>query len=93
MVELMSWAENSNHVGGSLGVFTAIVLVFISLSAAVLKLQVLMDNKYQVLVHENQNMSWQCALTAQKPTISWSSSKALWTADQRRGFCPSAPLW
>lgn len=45
-----------------------------------------------VLVSEKLGMSQRCALPAQKPTMSWAASPAVWAAGQGKGFCTSALL-
>jgi len=46
-----------------------------------------------LLVDEKLNMTWQCALTAQKANHILDCIKEAWPAGQEREFCPSAPLW
>lgn len=49
-----------------------------------------------MLLDERLDTSWQCALTAQKPIVTWAASKAVWAAGKGRDFHPVLwrdPIW
>ena len=49
------------------------------------------EKDLRVLVDEKLIMTQQC--TPRRPTVSWSASKAAWSAGRGRWFCPSTLLW
>ena len=38
------------------------------------------EKDFGVLVDKKLNMTWQCAFTVRRPTVSWAASRELWPA-------------